>query len=325
MKGWGRMRIALIVGGVIVALVAALFGGLEALAFRQAKKLLRPYRKALARRPADVGLADVIEDVTIAGPHGALSAWYLPARNGYTLICCHGIHDNKAQWLEQVARLHARSGYGALMFDFTGHGASEGSLVTYGVYEQDDVRAVVEYLRGRGDVNMDGLAIMGYSLGAITSVLSAAVMPELRAVVIESGFADLPHDIEQLFTRFTGVPSFPLANMTIFWGERLAHVKLSQIRPAAVIGQIAPRPVMIISDLKDGLSVEPYDGERLYAAAGEPKLLWQVADAGHVAAYNTHPDEWIERVGAFLDARLAGMGAKGTQTATVEAEERVGQ
>jgi pimeloyl-ACP methyl ester carboxylesterase len=277
-----------------------------------------------------VGLADAIEDVTIAGPHGALSAWYLPARNGCMLICCHGIHDNKAQWLEQVARLHARSGYGALLFDFTGHGVSEGSMVTYGVYEQDDVRAVVEYLRTRGDVNMDGLAIMGYSLGAITSVLSAAVMPELQAVVIESGFADLPHDIEQLFTRFTGLPSFPLANMTIFWGERLARVKLSQIRPVAVIDQIAPRPVMIISDLKDQLADEPYDGERLYAAAGEPKVLWQVADAGHVAAFDTRPDEWIARVGAFLDARLAGVVEAPTTTKTtgqpqVEAEERVGQ
>jgi len=317
------MWIALTVGGVIVALAVVIVGALEALAFRQAQTLLRPNRKPLARRPADVGLADEIEEVSIAGPRGALSAWYLPARNGCTLICCHGIHDNKGQWLEQVARLHERNGYGALLFDFTGHGASDGRMVTYGVEEQRDVRAVVAYLRERGDVNMDGLAIMGYSLGAITSVLAAATMPELRAVVIESGFADLPHDIEQLFTRFTGLPSFPLANMTIFWGERLAHVKLSQIRPAAVIGQIAPRPVMIISDLNDRLAVEPYDGERLYAAAGEPKLLWQVADVGHVAAFAERPDEWVQRVGDWLDARLAGAMAE--DRSPMETEEWVNQ
>ncbi len=299
------MRLALTIGGVIVGLAVLGFGALEALAFRQARLLLRPYRKPLARLPADVGLADVIEEVSIAGPRGALSAWYLPARNGCTLICCHGIHDNKAQWLEQVARLRARSGYGALLFDFPGHGASEGRMVTYGVYEQEDVRAVVAYLRGRGDVNMAGLGIMGYSLGAITSVLAAAATPELRAVVIESGFADLPHDIEELFTRFTRLPSFPLANLTIFWGERLARVKLSQIRPVGVIDQIAPRAIMIISDLNDRLAVEPYDGERLYAAAGEPKLLWQVPGAGHVAAFAEHPDEWVQRVGDFLDQRLA--------------------
>ncbi|SRR5579875_1741977 len=299
------MRIILIVLAVIVALAVALFGALEVMAYRQAVRLLRPSRKLLERTPEDVGLADVIEELRIPGPHGALSAWYLPARNGCTIIYCHGIHDNKGQWLEQAARLHRRGGYGALLFDFAGHGESDGHMVTYGVNEQEDVRAIIAYLRQRGDVRMDGLAIMGYSLGAITSVLAAASMPDIRAVVIESGFADLQHDIEAVFTRYTGLPSFPLANMTVFWGERMAHVKLSQIRPERVIGKIAPRPIMIISDLKDRLADEPRDGERLYAAAGEPKLLWQVPDAEHVAAYATHPDEWIERVGNFLDEQLA--------------------
>ncbi|HLY32160.1 MAG TPA: alpha/beta hydrolase [Ktedonobacterales bacterium] len=303
------MQIALIVLAVIVGLAIITFGALEALAYRTALRLITPNRKLLERTPADLGLADAIEEVGIPGPHGMLSAWYLPARNGCTIICCHGIHDNKGQWLEQMARLYRRGGYGALLFDFAGHGQSDGRFVTYGVNEQDDVQAVIAYLRERGDVYMDGLAIMGCSLGAITSVLSAAVYPELRAVVIESGFADLLHDIAGVFSRYTGLPAFPLANMTVFWGERMAHVKLSQIRPERVIGQIAPRPILIISDLKDRLADEPHDGERLYAAAGEPKQLWQVPDAEHVAAYQTHPDEWIERVGDFLDEQLAARSA----------------
>jgi len=90
-----------------------------------------------------------------------------------------------------------------------------------------------------------------------------------------------------------------------------------------VIGQIAPRPVMIISDLNDRLAVEPYDGERLYAAAGEPKLLWQVADVGHVAAFAERPDEWVQRVGDWLDARLAG--AMAGDRSPMETEEWVNQ
>lgn len=303
MDGGGALVIVLLLLLLLLALVGV---GLLWFSYSVARRLLRPSRKPLSRTPEQFGpTLAAIEDVRIPGPRGALAAWYLPPRNGCILICCHGIHDNRGQWLEQVARLHERGGYGAVLFDFAGHGQSEGEMVTYGVRERDDVEAVVAWLRARGDAPLAGLATLGYSLGAITATLAAASLPELRALVIESGFADVQHDVAQLFVRFVRLPAFPLVNLVVWWGQRLAGVTLSDIRPAAVIGRISPRPVLIISDLQDDLADEPYDGERLFAAAGEPKELWQVADAGHVQAFWSHPDEWITRVGDFLDQRLA--------------------
>lgn len=290
---------------ILIALVAVLVAALALLIFTywRTRVLLRPLRSPVVCYPADVGLE--METVGFAGPRGLLAGWYLPATNGRTLICCHGINDNRGQWLRQIARLHQR-GYGALLFDFAGHGKSEGSMVTYGVREQQDLAAAVRYLRERGDVNMDGLAVLGYSLGAITAVLAAAQLPELRAVVIESGFSDLQRDIAKLFTRFTGLPAFPFVRLIIFWGQLISGARLADIRPERVIGRISPRPVFIISDLKDELADEPHDGERLYAAAREPKALWQLPDAGHVSAFLVAPDEWTQRVGDFLDRSLAG-------------------
>lgn len=295
------MPATLLLALALVLLLAIVM--LLAFCYWRAVVLLRPIRTLPSRQPSDVGLE--AEDVRLPGPRGRLAAWYVPARNGCTLICCHGINDNRGQWLRQAARLHRERGYGALLFDFAGHGQSEGDQVTYGIHEQQDVAAVLAYLRGRGDVDMARLGIMGYSLGAITAVLAAAAQPELRAVVIESGFSDVQRDIGVLFHRFTGFPAFPLANLVVFWGQRIAHVQLSHVRPALVIGRIAPRAVFIISDLKDGIADEPHDGEQLYARAGEAKLLWQVPDAAHVQAFTVHPDEWIARVEAFLDEYLA--------------------
>jgi hypothetical protein len=309
--------ILLALGVVVIALAAV---GLLWLTHSLARGLLRPSRKPLALTPEQVGLA--VEDVRIAGPRGELAAWYLPASNGCTLICCHGIHDNRGQWLEQVARLRERSGYGAVLFDFAGHGQSAGDTVTYGVREREDVVAVIAWLRARGDVNMDGLAIMGYSLGAIAATLAAATLPELHALVIESGFADLQHDIAQLFSRFTHLPAFPLANLVVWWGQRLADVRLSDIRPALVIGQVSPRATFIIADLLDELADEPYDGERLFSAAGEPKELWQVEDAGHVQAYWRRPEEWVVRVGAFLDRYLAAPNASAHRPISQRSDEQ---
>lgn len=292
-----------IAGFTLASIVVVLLTGLLLFTYLQARKLLRPVRTAMKTTPADVGVS--MSEVRISGPRGALAGWHLPTRNGSTLICCHGINDNAGQWLPQIARLHDQYGYGALLFDFAGHGQSDGTQVTYGIRERHDVTAAIEYLRQRGDVDMDHLAILGYSLGAITAVLAAAEHPDLRAVVIESGFSDLYHDIAKLFTRYTGLPSFPFAQLVIFWGQRIAGVRLSEIRPVQVIGKLAPRPVLIISDLRDALADEPYDGEHLYRAAGEPKELWQVAEAGHVNAFGVEPDAWIERVGGFLNTHLA--------------------
>jgi pimeloyl-ACP methyl ester carboxylesterase len=294
-----------IVGAVLLGLVVLVSLGTLIFSYVQARMLLTPVRRPLELRPADVGLA--AEDVWIPSPRGRLAAWYVPARNDCTLICCHGINDNRGQWVAQVARLHHERGYGAVMFDFAGHGESEGELVTYGVREQEDVAAVLAYLRSRGDVEMRGVGIMGYSLGAITAVLTAAAQPELQAVVIESGFADVQRDLSVLFHRFTGLPSFPFANLVVFWGERIGRgkVRLSQIRPVKVIGQIAPRAIFIISDLDDAIADEPYDGEHLYAHAGEPKRLWQVPGVQHVQAFVALPDEWVALVGNFLDEHLA--------------------
>lgn len=292
------LAVSLTVAVIVLLAVAVLLF----FSYQRAQALLTPMRRPPDCRPEDVGLA--AEDVRFPGPRGTLAAWYVPSRNGCTLICCHGINDNRGQWVEQVARLRERGGYGALMLDFSGHGDSAGGMVTYGARETQDVRAALEYLRSRGDVDMARVGIVGYSLGAITATLAAAQMPELRCLVIESGFADLQRDISMLFRRFTGLPSFPFANLIIFFGERISGVKLAEIRPASVIGRVSPRPVFIIADLDDDLANEPYDGEHLFASAGEPKQLWQVADSGHVKAFEIAPAEWTRRVGDFLDRSL---------------------
>lgn len=295
------MPVAVILTVVVALLLAAV--ALCAFCLWRTVVLLRPVRTTPSRLPRDVGLD--MEDLRVPGPRGQLAAWFLPARNDCTLICCHGINDNRGQWLRQVSDLHRRSGYGALLFDFAGHGDSDGNQVTYGAREALDVAAVLDYLRARDDVDATRIAILGYSLGAITATLAAAALPDLRCLVIESGFADLQRDIGMLFRRYTGLPAFPFANLIVFFGQFLANVRLSEIRPARVIGRLSPRPCLIISDLADEIANEPYDGEHLYASAGEPKRLWQLPGVGHVRAYDAAPAEWIERVGAFLDEYLA--------------------
>jgi fermentation-respiration switch protein FrsA (DUF1100 family) len=285
--------------GVLVLLALLLLG----FTWRQALFLTRPKRKPLTRTPADLGVA--FEDVSFSTEDNiTLSGWFIPARNGRTLIACHGILDNREQFLEPAAAL-AKQGYGFLLYDARAHGKSGGRHCTYGHNEIKDVAAAISYLATRPEVDMQRLGILGNSLGGITAIRAAARMPQLRLVIAESTFADFAQDIGKGFTRFTRLPAFPFAPLTIFWGQRITHINLNNIRPVRDIAAIAPRPILLISDLLDAIVDEPYDGESLYANAGDPKELWQLPDCQHVQCFATHPEAYLSRVSSFLDKWFA--------------------
>jgi fermentation-respiration switch protein FrsA (DUF1100 family) len=85
-------------------------------------------------------------------------------------------------------------------------------------------------------------------------------------------------------------------------------VRVAAVRPQAVVGRIAPRPLLVIHGLRD-TKVRPDQGRELYAAAGTPKQAWWVPGAGHVGAFDLDPKGWERRVAGFLDAALGGRAA----------------
>jgi hypothetical protein len=45
-----------------------------------------------------------------------------------------------------------------------------------------------------------------------------------------------------------------------------------------------------------------------FAAAGDPKELWEIPEAGHTGGLAARPQEYEERVVGFLDRALLGRG-----------------
>lgn len=74
-------------------------------------------------------------------------------------------------------------------FDFAGSGLSEGEFVSLGHFEQEDVAAVVEYLRSTGEVST--IALWGHSMGAVTSIMFGDRDPSIAAMILDSPFCDL--------------------------------------------------------------------------------------------------------------------------------------
>src|SRR5262249_30267548 len=72
-----------------------------------------------------------------------IRGWFLPAKSGCpsrTLIICHGLGANRSNFLPYV-QVGDALGANVLIFDFRGHGDSDGHTVTIGYKEKLDVLA----------------------------------------------------------------------------------------------------------------------------------------------------------------------------------------
>jgi fermentation-respiration switch protein FrsA (DUF1100 family) len=251
--------------------------------------------------PAEHGLSH--EEVAFQSRDGlTLRGWFIPAEEPRgTIVFCHGHGGSMDPDIEYAPILHD-NGYDVLMFDFRGHGRSEGQRVSMGYHERLDLLGAVDYLRSRG---IDRVGVLGFSMGGAVAISTAPQSEAIRAVVSDGAFARLGNAIT------SGAKERDLPDWVAAWVSPLiiclASLRLGAWLPRADpirwVDKIAPRALLIIHG-----GLDPYvslaEIEELYAKAGEPKELWVVPEAGHRQVDRQRPDEYRARLLAFFDKWL---------------------
>lgn len=248
------------------------------------------------------------ERVSFASRDGlTLAGWFIAGTNGATVILAHGRGSDHRPMLSDAALLNA-SGFSAFLFDFRYRGQSEGAAQTLGAKEAWDVESALDYLQTRPDVDATRIGIHGNSMGAVAAILAAAGRPEIRGVIAEIPFASANSLLGHTFRREIGLPSFPFAYVTKWICEWRVGFDFDRLAPVEVIGQIAPRPVLLIDDAGDRL-FPPDAVELLHQAAGEPKTLWQIPACPHGKARECAPEEYLRRMILFWQETLGAPAA----------------
>jgi uncharacterized protein len=109
-----------------------------------------------------------------------LKGWYVPSRNGAAVIAFPGRKGPQAH-----TRMLARHGYGVLLFDRRGEGASDGDPSSWGWGGERDIKAAIAFLRHRADVDPGRIGGLGLSVGGELMLQTAAETEDLKAVVSE--------------------------------------------------------------------------------------------------------------------------------------------
>ena len=194
------------------------------------------------------------------------------------VVLVHGFmsYRTKPKWLFLAEALSER--FTVYTFDLRGHGQSGGAC-TGGEREALDVAAVVAHARSRG---AQRIVTVGGSLGGIAVVREASEDPTLAGVVAISTPAtwtgsDSKH-VKRAQFLFTSRVGRALAKrlmgtrIHLDWGEPAT--------PAALVGKIAPTPLLIIHGADDHFFPST-EAEELFARAGEPKRLVIEPTFGH--------------------------------------------
>jgi len=100
-----------------------------------------------------------------AGDGLRLSGWYVPSENRAAVVIVHGGGGDRTGSLRHAALL-ARHGYGVLVYDARGRGASQGASNQFGWDWPKDVQGALAFLRHRPDVDPHRIGGLGLSTGA---------------------------------------------------------------------------------------------------------------------------------------------------------------
>jgi dipeptidyl aminopeptidase/acylaminoacyl peptidase len=268
-------------------------------AYLLARTLMRRMPPSPPESPERYGLA--FETVAFRSRDGLrIDAWWIPAAQATqrTVIICHGREGSRERELPHAQTLH-KAGFNVLLFDFRAHGRSEGQHVTFGMYEKDDLLGALDFLAARG-INRAG--VLGFSMGATTAIIAAAITDRIAAIVAEGAVARLKRTLARRLRRY-GVPlplGWLLAAWALVFATTIARGRVDQADAVRWIPHIKA-PILLIHGTADDL-ISAAEVAELAARCGARAVVWQVAGAAHHeasqvagAAFQQHMIAWFEQ------------------------------
>jgi len=230
-----------------------------------------------------------------------LPAWYMPVAGATnTVLLVHGRGASRHEGMRYAKPL-VGAGYNVLAIDMRHPRQGEGIISTMGFYERNDVIAALDYIKNRTPKNEIG--IMGFSMGAATSIAVMAEDHRIKTGVFNSGFANVTDVLTESAARMHSLPKYPLMPAVMSLFAFRSGVDTDLINPESYIAKISPRPVFIMHGTSDK-TVGFTHGERLFSAAQAPKEFWAVEGGEHTRLWQSNPTLAVNKVLSFFKKTL---------------------
>ena len=266
--------------------------------------LTHPSKKALTIPAFASGNSPVYQSISFLDKSKSItiSGWYFKANSSAkAIILSHGYGMNRQQFSQKMITSLISKGFNVLTFDFRNSGESGGNLTSVGYYEKDDLLGAIQYVKSQ---NIKHIVLLGFSMGASTSLIAAAQSPDVDGVIADSPFANLDDYLNTQLPVWSHAPEFPFNQIILTSMKLLTGIDASKVSPKDSIVKIAPRPILLIHSIDDKtISIE--NSRALKEIAGSSAELWETSGVDHVGSYDAFPTEYMSRLYTFLDKACA--------------------
>lgn len=179
------------------------------------------------------------------------------------IVLVHDYMGTRQQMLPLVPALHD-AGVVVLVVGLRGTGPSMGTGQTFGLKEQMDVRAAVDFLRRRSYVDASKVSVMGLGTGANAAVGAAAQDANIACLILDRPI----ESFEQAMMNRLGHKQqwlsvlMPLFRYTF---EAMYHVDADQLTSSSFASVTATRPTLRFGDVGASEPYQPQNAEGIAA------------------------------------------------------------
>jgi pimeloyl-ACP methyl ester carboxylesterase len=286
------------VAGILAAAVLGAAALVVGLSWLIARLWCAPARRTPSRTPHDFGLAS--EPLSFPSGNVAVRGWFIGAAAGPragTIVLAHGWSGNASDMLPAARALHD-AGFAVALYDARGHGSSGSDGPITILKFAEDIRACMDHLGGRPDVDPARIGLLGHSLGGAGAILAAAADPRFRAVVSCSAFTD-PRTITADLLRRFHVPKWPFLALVCRFIEGWLGTTMEEAAPQRWIGRIKA-PLLLLHGEQDRF-IPPAHLRALHAEADRDRTRMRTLPGRRHADVTTDPACGAEIVAFFRD------------------------
>jgi dipeptidyl aminopeptidase/acylaminoacyl peptidase len=246
-------------------------------------------------------------------PDIMISAWYVEAQgvddpsDEPAVIVVHGFNDCRQRTLPLTAGgMLNKHGFNVLIIDLQEHGAStiDDRRMTAGSREYLDILGAWDWLVEEKEMPEEKIGVVGFSLGAASSMIAMAEEPRIAAVWEDSGFGALDKILQSELDRI-GLPRF-FASGALTMGRVISGDNLMEFEPLEEVTELDGRPIFIVHGTADErVALETaIDLADVVNANGGDVTPWITDGSAHIESAFDYPDEYEEKLVDFFNRSL---------------------
>jgi len=262
-------------------------------------RMTKPKRNTSDWNPGDFDLE--YSEVSFETEDGIdLRGWWMDRNSDKTLICIHGYTASRwyEVYMKPLLKILKNKNYNILYFDLRAHGESGGNRTSFGLRENLDLKASLDWLERNHEKSCKKIGLIGYSMGGVVAIKGLVSDRRVDCAVADSPPIDMDSTSSRSLKYFAGIP------------ESFYHLVKPVVRLLFGVESFdmyrymdrIDKPLLLIAGKNDPI-VHLSEVRKFYEGSKDCVELWST-EGEHVRTIQIDYESYEKKITSFLEEHL---------------------